>query len=197
MKNSLFARGLLSSLLISFSACASEGGGGAASRVSATSSAADFDFLVGQWTIENRKLLRPLSGSNEWETFHADQFMRKLPGNIGNYDDFIAESWRPGFVGMSLRIFNPETRMWSIYWLNNRVGGLDPATGQLTPPVVGKFVGDVGIFEANDTINGKPTRVRYTWSEVHSAHPRWEQAFSVDNGQTWETNWIMVMTRKS
>ena len=25
--------------------------------------------------------------------------------------------------------------------------------------------------------------------------PRWEQAFSADGGKTWETNWVMEMTR--
>jgi hypothetical protein len=157
--------------------------------------ARDFDFFVGEWLVENRKLLKPLENSNEWETFQARQKNQKLPAGIGNFDDFVAESWRPGYVGMSLRIFNPETRLWSIYWLNNRNGGIDSKTGVLMPPVVGKFQNGIGIFEAADEFHGKPIVVRYTWSHISPNSAHWEQAFSPDSGKSWETNWIMDLTR--
>ncbi|MEQ1595029.1 MAG: hypothetical protein ABL985_08010 [Casimicrobium sp.] len=155
----------------------------------------DFDFLFGDWIVRNRRLPNPLEGSDAWETFEATQRCQPLPGGIGNYDNFIAESWRPGYVGMSLRIFNPTTRRWSIYWLNNRDGGIDAATGALSVPVVGEFQNGVGVFEADDVFGGKPIRVRYTWSHISDTSARWQQAFSVDRGQTWEVNWIMEMTR--
>jgi nicotinamidase-related amidase len=41
---------------------------------------------------------------------------------------------------------------------------------------------------------GKPIRVRYLWTNLSSA-PHWEQAFSEDQGKTWETNWTMNFTR--
>lgn len=85
----------------------------------------DFNFLIGRWTVENRKLIKPLSNCNEWQHFPATQNVQALPGGIGNFDDYIAESWRPGFVGMTLRVFNPETRLWSLYWLTNRDGGIN------------------------------------------------------------------------
>lgn len=34
-------------------------------------------------------------------------------------------------------------------------------------------------------------RVRYTWDETTATTARWQQAFSPDEGRTWETNWIM------
>ncbi len=155
----------------------------------------DFDFFIGDWIVENRKLLKPLENSDQWETFQARQKNQKLPAGIGNFDDFVAESWRPGYVGMSLRIFNPETRLWSIYWLNNRNGGIDSRTGALTPPVVGKFENGIGIFEAADEFNGKPIIIRYTWSHITTNSARWEQAFSPDSGKSWETNWVMDIVR--
>lgn len=160
-----------------------------------SSGAHDFDFLMGQWRVDNRRLVHRLRGATEWETFTATQHARQLPAGIGNYDDFTPQDWRPGFVGMSLRVFNPQTGLWSIYWLNNQDGGIDAASGALTPPVVGKFTNGVGLFEANDTYQGQAIRVRYTWSHISANSARWEQAFSVDGGTTWEVNWIMQMSR--
>lgn len=166
-----------------------------AELLAATDGALDFDFLVGDWIIDNRRLTLPFSGSNEWETFQARQTNQRLPGGIGNYDDFVSDTWRPGFVGMSLRIFNPVTRLWSIYWLNNKNGGIDSHSGALTPPVVGQFRDGTGVFEGQDDFNGQPILVRYTWSHITPVSARWQQAFSQDGGKNWETNWVMEMTR--
>ncbi|MBC3883874.1 hypothetical protein [Undibacterium griseum] len=153
-----------------------------------------FDFFIGHWHIENQRLTRRLQSATEWEHFSATQTVCQLPGGIGNYDDFSAPDWRPGFVGMSLRIFNPVTACWSIYWLDNQSGGLDGA-GILTPPVVGRFHQGTGIFEGDDMLDGKPVRVRYTWSDITADSAKWEQAMSDDGGANWETNWRMQMRR--
>ncbi|SFM26042.1 hypothetical protein [Rugamonas rubra] len=154
----------------------------------------DFDFLLGRWRVENRRLRKRLQNNDEWETFDATQHNQALPGGIGNFDDFIADSWRPGFVGMSLRLFNPQTKLWSIYWLDNNTAGLDPS-GLLLPPVVGKFDQGVGVFECDDELDGKPIRLRYTWSDIAPGSARWEQAMSPDGGATWEMNWRMLFHR--
>ncbi|HEX9391993.1 MAG TPA: hypothetical protein VF928_11835 [Usitatibacteraceae bacterium] len=160
-----------------------------------TNGAGDFDFYMGHWLIRNQRLVKRLAGCTDWETFEAVGHARKLPGGIGNYDDFIAREWRPGFVGMSFRVFSPVTGKWSIYWLDNQTGGLDAATGHLTPPVVGGFRDGVGIFTGDDTFDGRPIKVEYKWSDIGADSARWEQAFSADGGRTWECNWIMDMTR--
>ncbi len=154
----------------------------------------DFDFWMGSWRIDNERLVGRLKGSTTWENFEARCHARHLPGGIGNYDDFLPVSWRPGFVGMSLRAYNPATGLWSIYWLDNQTGGLD-ANGHLLPPVVGRFTDGVGVFEGDDTLDGRPIRVRFIWSQITPTGARWEQAFSPDGGATWETNWVMRMTR--
>lgn len=159
-------------------------------------SATDFDFLVGDWQIRNRKLARVLQGADEWEQFSARMHMRKLPGGIGNFDDFVPEGdWRPGFIGLSLRVFNPTTALWSIFWLDNRDGGIDAATGHLRPPVVGGFEGDRGLFDGYDVHEGRPIRVRYQWDRLGPDQARWQQAFSSDSGLSWESNWVMEMRR--
>ena len=155
-----------------------------------------FDFLLGHWDVKNRRLTKRLEGSGEWESFDATSHNQRLPGGIGNYDDFIPPTWGAGYIGMSLRVFNPQTALWSIYWLDNRDGGLH-ATGLLRNPVVGKFRNGVGIFEGDDELDGRPIRVRYTWSAIRADSARWEQAMSDDGGATWELNWQMEFVRRT
>ncbi|NOT34493.1 MAG: hypothetical protein HOP12_10020 [Candidatus Eisenbacteria bacterium] len=155
----------------------------------------DFDFWPGRWRGANRKLLKLFVGCDEWERFDATIEVAAFPGGIGNYDVFLAEQWRPGFVGLSFRVYDPVADRWSIYWLENRSGGVDHETGSLLPPVVGRFVDGVGVFEGREIYEGRPIVVRYRWSNITPATARWEQSFSTDEGRTWEINWVSDMTR--
>ncbi len=148
----------------------------------------DFDFLFGHWKVENERLFKRLQNCGEWERFDAVSEAKPILGGIGNIDTFTPDHWRPGFIGMSLRLFNPSTQQWSIYWMSNQ-------TGKLEPPVVGGFQDGVGVFEGDDVLEGRPIRVRFIWSEITANSARWHQDFSDDDGQTWETNWVMRMTR--
>ena len=153
------------------------------------SSAADFDYLPGEWNVHNRRLRERLAGSDEWEEFEATSVARKMLDGHGNEDEFRTDH-AGGFVGMAFRFFDSETRLWSIYWADSR------RPGTLDPPVLGSFSGDTGVFEGDDTFGGRPIRVRFIWSGVTTPTPRWEQAFSDDGGKTWETNWVMEFTRR-
>jgi hypothetical protein len=147
----------------------------------------DFDFQTGRWHIRNERLVKRLQGCTEWDTFDATLSARLLPGGLGNMDEYRTEYW-PGFVGMSLRIYDRQSGQWSIYWASNQIGTLEP-------PVVGSFVNGVGVFEGRQDFDGRPIVVRFTWSSITKTSARWEQAFSPDAGRTWEKNWIMVHTR--
>lgn len=155
----------------------------------------DFDFLVGDWRTVQKRSTKPLQDDAPWESFDATIHMEKLPGNLGNIDSLVAPDWRPNWVGVTIRIFNGETGLWSIYWLAGKTGGIDSATGQLTVPVVGKFDNGVGVFECDEVIGGIALRVRYTWTRVDSDHVKWQQAFSFDGGKSWKANWVMDGTR--
>jgi hypothetical protein len=148
----------------------------------------DFDFLFGTWTTQNSFLKQRLVGCTEWITFCATMTAYPILGGLGNMDDFIAPDWRANFIGMTLRLFNPATEQWSIYWMSN-------TSGTLEPPVMGSFKDGIGIFEGDDTLNGIPIRVRFTWTVMTKDLATWEQEFSSDNGVTWEKNWIMRHTR--
>jgi hypothetical protein len=148
----------------------------------------DFDFWIGRWDVRNERLKGRLCGSTEWETFAATCEVHALPGGLGNIDTFLADAWRPGFVGMTVRLYDRVRERWSIHWADNVRGVFDP-------PMIGSFTDGIGIFEGDDQHEGTPVRVRFIWLHETPRTARWEQAFSVDSGATWETNWIMNMTR--
>ena len=150
--------------------------------------ARDFNFWMGSWNVRNRYLRERLQGSEDWIEFDARVVARPLLDGLGNEDEFRTDH-EGGFIGMSFRFFDPTMKKWSIYWADTRRSGL------LDPPVIGSFDGDEGVFEGDDSFDGKPILVRFTWSGVTTPTPRWEQAFSADGGGTWETNWVMEFTR--
>jgi hypothetical protein len=147
----------------------------------------DFDFLVGTWNVTNRRLVKPLAGSDEWDEFPGRTTSTRHFGGAANFDEI--EFPTKGFSGLTLRVHNPGTRLWSIYWSSSARGVLD------LPPMVGRFDGDRGEFYADDTHEGTPVRCRFIWTVRGPDSCRWEQAFSVDGEQTWETNWTMDFTR--
>lgn len=149
----------------------------------------DFDFLIGSWQIANRRLSPILSGRTDgvtWDEFAASSTCRHLLDGVANVDEMCAPE--RGFIGASIRTFDLDRREWSIYWVSDR-------DGRLQPPVVGRFTDGVGTFDGDDEYEGRPIRVRFTWSDITSTSARWQQAFSADGGQTWETNWVMNLTR--
>ena len=159
---------------------------------STTSSPNDFDFLVGKWKMHNRRLNKRLEGNNEWTEFDSYDENSKILSGTADADTYSTTEM-PGmegkrFEGLTLRLFNPKTRLWSLYWVASNVGALDP-------PVVGSFENGVGHFFARDTFKGKPIIMMFRWDARNRDHPIWSQAFSPDNGKTWEWNWYNVSER--
>jgi hypothetical protein len=150
----------------------------------------DFDFFHGSWKIQNRRLEKRLAGNTNWQEFEARcQKCAPVIGGMGNADDFSGVfPDGQSIEGMTLRIFNPSTRAWSIYWTDNRCC-------ELQPPVVGRFENGRGTFYGNDVFNAKPIKVVFYWYDIAPDTATWEQAFSEDDGATWETNWQMFFTR--
>ena len=150
--------------------------------------ARDFDFAMGEWHVQHRRLRSRLSGCTEWVEFEGFSSTRKILGGYGNVEDNVLELPDGSYRAAALRSYDAD-KGWSIWWLDGRnPSGMDV-------PVVGRFVEGVGTFYADDLLDGRPIRVRFTWLARDGDHPQWEQAFSADGGQTWETNWRMEFTR--
>ena len=150
-----------------------------------SSSRNDFDFLIGKWSVHNRKLKSRLNGCSEWTEFEAQVECRKILDGFGNIDSFQTTVDGRPFEGMSLRLFSPETRLWSIYWANSDTVVLDV-------PQVGSFENKIGSFYARDTYEEKEIIVQFCWDVSNPNTPVWSQAFSADNGHSWEWNWYMT-----
>ena len=150
----------------------------------------DFDFLVGSWRVHHQRLKARLAGSREWIAFEGKCTMRELMQGYANVDD--NEIGLPGsaYRGVGLRSYDPKTGDWEIWWLDSRM-----PHNPLDPPVKGRFENGVGTFVADDTLDGKPIKVRYIWSHITPRSAHWEQAYSADAGKTWETNWKMEFER--
>ena len=149
----------------------------------------DFDFLVGTWRVQHRRLLERLAGCAQWETFGGSCTMHTVLGGAGNVDDDILETPRGTYRAATVRTFDAASGSWAIWWFDGRT------PHDLEPPVVGRFVDGTGTFYADDTLRGLPIRVRFVWSHITPSSCRWEQAFSPDAGVTWETNWVMQFER--
>ena len=153
-------------------------------------SAHDFDFLIGQWNVHNRRLKRRLSDSHEWMEFEAKDSFAELPGGLGTEEHYSTDFWK-NYAALGLHLYDPQHRLWTLYWADNR-----NAPGTMQTLAKGAFVDGVGVFCAPDTFDGKPITVRVLWKHTDNDHVRWEQAFSTDHGSTWETNWTMDFMRQ-
>jgi hypothetical protein len=148
----------------------------------------DFDFFVGSWDVRHWRLRKWLAGCEEWDEFGSTTECWSLFDGAANVDEISVPE--RGFTGLSLRLLDPASGQWSIYWASSR-------DGRLQPPVTGRFSGGVGVFHGDDQYEGQPVRVRYTWSQITPGSARWDQAFSADGELTWEVNWIMEFTRRA
>ena len=150
----------------------------------------DFDFYVGTWRLHNRRLKGPLTGSTTWYEFDATSVARKVWDGKANMDEFEADTPTGHIQGLTLRLYDPKAHQWSLYWANSAL------PGPMGPPTVGAFDKDGhGEFFDQETFQGRSILVRYIWSGITSNSCHWEQAFSVDGGKTWETNWVIDATR--
>lgn len=154
---------------------------------SSASAQNDFDFLQGEWKVKNRKLRERLSNSTQWNEFESILHMKKT--GLGNVENYFATFNGKPFEGLAVRLFNPQTKLWTIYWMDTNSPVMDQH------PVTGSFENGVGKFYATDRFTEKDIVIVYQWDTRNPEHPVWSQAFSPDNGKTWEWNWEMLLTR--
>jgi len=148
----------------------------------------DFDFEIGTWKTQLKRLLHPLTGSTTWVEYEGTTIVRKVWNGRANLVELTADGPAGHFEGLNLRLYNPESRQWSLNFANS-------SSGSLSLPTIGEFKNGRGEFFDQETLNGRAIFVRFVISNITPDSCRFEQAFSDDGGKTWEVNWIAIDTR--
>lgn len=149
----------------------------------------DFDYFIGRWRVEHRRLRQRLAGSNDWEEFRGSTCCQQLFDGLVNLNESV--SYRDGrrIYGLGLRGLDETRGRWADWTLSAS------DLSKIGPPMYGRFENGVGAFYSREIFEGRMVLVRGLFSSVDAGEARWEQAFSLDDGSTWETNWIMRYLR--
>ncbi len=148
----------------------------------------DFDFLVGHFIMRHKRLKERLKDCTEWEEFDGTAIGKKVLNGLGHTDEVIINRETGYNHGYTLRLFDVNSKEWSIYWSAG-------VSNMLDVPMIGKFKGGVGEFYSQEVYEGRHIFCRFTWSKITADSAQWEQAFSIDGGKTWETNWMNTFER--
>jgi hypothetical protein len=148
----------------------------------------DFDPLLGSWKFRLKRRLNPLTGSSTWVDLVGTGVCYPVWGGRAQLDTVLLEGTSGQIEGLTLRLYNPKTHQWRLYWANSK-------DGTVVVPQIGDFKDDHGEFYAQDILNEKSILVRFDWTALSSSSPHFEQSFSADGGKTWEVNWITDQTR--
>ena len=149
----------------------------------------DFDFEIGTWKTRLWRLLRPLTGSSDWAHYEGTTVVRKVWDGRANLVELDAKGPSGHIEALSLRLYNPESRQWSLNFASSR-------SGTLAVPSIGGFAADGrGQFFAQESLDGRAILVRFVISPITPDSCRFEQSFSADGGRTWEINWVAIDTR--
>jgi hypothetical protein len=146
----------------------------------------DFDFEIGEWRVHHRIM----QANHDWLEIDGTSVNRPMMNGAANLEENVFN--RSGKVthAIALRSYDRKAREWSIWWLDGRY-----PSGPLEPPTKGRFADGVGTFYGQDMVDGKPVRVRFTWSDIAATSAHWQQGYSYDGGKTWETNWTAEFQR--
>jgi hypothetical protein len=149
----------------------------------------DFDFEIGNWKTHISRLKRPLSGDTTWLEYDGTSVVKPVWGGGANTVELEVEG--PGgrhIQGLSLRLYNPRSRQWSLNFVN-------AATGTMSVPTVGEFRNGRGEFFDWEEYDGRMVLVRNVWKDITPTSCRFEQSYSDDGGKSWELNWVATDTR--
>lgn len=148
----------------------------------------DFDFEFGEWKVRLSRLQNPLTGSTTWIEYEGTSIVRPVWNGLANLGELEVTGPSGRILGLSLRLYNPESGQWHISWANSR-------DGLLGPPMIGGFKDGRGEFYNQEMLNGRAIYVRFVFSDITPTSFRFEQSFSDDGGKTWEVNWKAAFTK--
>lgn len=148
----------------------------------------DFDFEIGTWKTHLSRLQHPLTGSSTWVEYEGTSVVRKVWNGRANLVELEVDGPAGHIEALSLRLYNPQSRQWSLNFAGSN-------SGVVSQPTIGEFKNGRGEFFDQETWDSRVILVRFVISGVTPNSCHFEQAFSNDGGKTWEANWIATDTR--
>jgi len=149
----------------------------------------DFDFELGTWAINMKRLRHPLSGSTAWTQPEGyTHIVQKVWDGQASLAQLANDRPSLHYDGLMLRMYDPKAHEWRIYWGSS-------STGTLDEPLIGHFTNGRGEFVMHDTYEGKPILARVVYSDITPTSFRTESSFSADDGRSWEPNLVQTFTR--
>ena len=124
----------------------------------------------------------------EWAEYRGTSEVVPMWDGAANIVELDVTGSAGRIQALSLRLYDPASRTWSLHSASVRGGGISPAA-------IGRFTDGRGEFVSEEDFDGRPILVRFVISDITPKSCRFEQAFSDDGGSAWETNWIAIDTR--
>jgi len=140
--------------------------------------------------LENSLKTSPTSFNrvNTWVEYTGTTVVTKVWDGRANLVELEVDGPSGHFEGLSLRLYNTQSRQWSLNFSGS-------GSGTISQPTIGEFKNGRGEFYDQETYNGRAIFVRFIISAISPDSIQFEQAFSDDGGKTWEVNWIATDTR--
>jgi len=186
----LFSKRLVAIALVAAStALLPPGGARAADVLPAREGSHDFDFDAGVWKTHIVRHLHPLSGPDETVELNGTVTVRKLWGGRGQLEEIEADGPKGHWQGMTVFLYDPDARQWSMNFANSSVG-------KLNTPMIGRFENGRAELIEQDTLDGNSILVRVVWSEIMPNSHKYEEWYSADSGRTWKLSFTAIKTKR-
>lgn len=148
----------------------------------------DFDFNLGTWKTHIKRLQHPLTGSHTWIELNGTVVVRKVWDGRAQLEEIEADGPAGRFEGLTLFLYNPQSRQWSQIFANSN-------GGTLAQPTIGEFKNGRGEFYDQESFHGRAILVRGVWADITPNSHHFEQSYSDDGGKTWEPNFVATLAR--
>jgi hypothetical protein len=149
----------------------------------------DFDFDLGVWKTHITRRLHPLTGSDESIQLRGTVTVRKVWDGRAQLEEIEADGPKGHWEGMTLFLYNPQARQWSMNFANS-------SSGTLATPMVGNFENGRAELFAPDTLDGRSILVRAVWSDITPTTHTYQEFYSADGGRTWALSFMAKKTKQ-
>src|SRR5690348_6652581 len=113
-----------------------------------------FDFEFGAWKAHLSRLLHPLTGSTTGVHYDGTSVVKKIWNGRANFGELEVDGPAGHIEGLTLRLYDPQSRQWKISWANS-------ADGTLGQPMIGAFKDGRGEFYDQESLDGRAIFVRF------------------------------------